>query len=404
MSDNERQIRHLLHAEADRAPQPTGITSATVRRAQLKRAAFLTTSILGVAIITGGLAVGVTSIGNDVPPVPPAQNEDTTPTDLNPRVTARIPVGSEPLTVVVGEGAVWVAFLERDGAMENYSVARIDPESNEVVARIPVEVGVDQMAVGFGTVWAGGSSQKDRAAIVRIDPQSNEVVATIPGVTHPEVGTDMVSGGGAVWAIAPGESPPESHSLARIDPATNEIVSTIPMGPIADIAVGEGAVWVLKEHVEGATVGVKDVARVDPATNRVTGTAALDAHYIRLAAGAGAVWAPGWLHDFADVGTGAGDRPVVVRIDPETAEISQEPIRLHTTFRPFGVGAGGVWIISGPEKPSGLCRLNQLTLEVDECVEPGTLADSREPAFFDQSSLTIWAVNEYDTVTRIDLQ
>jgi hypothetical protein len=64
-----------------------------------------------------------------------------------------------------------------------------------------------------------------------------------------------------------------------------------------------------------------------------------------------------------------------------------------------------VWIISGPEKPSGLCRLNQLTLEVDECVEPGDLAEVFfDPAVLDAASHTIWVANERETVTRIDLR
>ena len=41
MSDSERDNRDFLRAQAAQAPQPTGITSATVRRARLKRAGFL---------------------------------------------------------------------------------------------------------------------------------------------------------------------------------------------------------------------------------------------------------------------------------------------------------------------------------------------------------------------------
>jgi hypothetical protein len=407
VSDLERELLELKERVSESITPSPGMAGRVFHRARIRRVVtgmtgVLVAGALGLASIAGVRTfVAPTSEG----PVGPQPNiESPTPSDLNPRVTAAIPVGAEPRTVVVGEGAVWVAVLDRDDGMENYSVVRIDPESNEVAARIPLEIGVDRLAVGFGAVWAGGYSEQDGAAIARIDPQNNEVVATIGGVTDPEVGIDM-SGGASVWAIAPGESPPDSHTLARIDPETNEIVSTIPVGPITDIAVGEGAVWVLKAHIEGDVVGAKDVVKVDPATNRVVGTATLDAHYIRLLAGAGAVWAPGWLHDFADVGTGQGDRPVVVRIDPESAEISQEPISLHTTFRPFGVGEGGVWIISGPEKPSGLCRLNQLTHQVDECVEPGDLAEVFfDPAVLDSASHTLWVANERETVTRVDLR
>lgn len=85
-------------------------------------------------------------------------------------VVKTIEVGSGPRFLAVGEGSVW-AMNETDG-----TVSRIDPTTDTVVATIlvtsrPVEGG--DIAVGGGSVWARISDQ----LVARIDPATNEVVA-----------------------------------------------------------------------------------------------------------------------------------------------------------------------------------------------------------------------------------
>lgn len=88
MDSNERDFRRFLETEAERAPKPTPIPATTVRSARLKRAGLLTSSILGVAILTAGVAVSVTVFRNDTPPVSPA-NPEQTPTPRRASMTHR---------------------------------------------------------------------------------------------------------------------------------------------------------------------------------------------------------------------------------------------------------------------------------------------------------------------------
>lgn len=88
MDSNERDFRRFLETEAERAPKPTPIPATTVRSARLKRAGLLTSSILGLAILTAGVAVGVTAFRNDTPPVSPA-NPEQTPTPRRASMTHR---------------------------------------------------------------------------------------------------------------------------------------------------------------------------------------------------------------------------------------------------------------------------------------------------------------------------
>lgn len=52
------------------------------------------------------------------------------------RVVSRIPVGADPGPVAVGDGAVWVAYGDRAALRGDYRLARIDPETDAVVATV----------------------------------------------------------------------------------------------------------------------------------------------------------------------------------------------------------------------------------------------------------------------------
>src|SRR5688572_1029111 len=109
MSDDEREVRDFLQSEANHAPQPTRINPATVRRAQLKRAGFLTTAFLGVGIVVGSIGLVAINISKDQSTI------DRGPTSeaLDPRVTATVEVGRNPQALEVGAGYVWVTVYNR---------------------------------------------------------------------------------------------------------------------------------------------------------------------------------------------------------------------------------------------------------------------------------------------------
>ena len=134
--------------------------------------------------------------------------------------------------VAVGEGSVWVGDIQHpiSGAS---TVFRIDPRTNEVVARIPVAAEVASVAVGGGFVWVAS----DDGTLTKIDPEANVVADTV------KLGgalSDVAVGEGAVWVANSG-----ARNVARVDPETNDVVATIPTRARPDaIAVGEGLVWV----------------------------------------------------------------------------------------------------------------------------------------------------------------
>jgi DNA-binding SARP family transcriptional activator/ABC-type transport system substrate-binding protein len=138
-------------------------------------------------------------------------------------------------TVAVGAGSLWVAHgLSR--------VARLDPDTGRLLASIEVPA-ANSVAVGDGSVWVAGS---DAGLLARIDPATNSVVARVK--LQPYLCCVAV-GGGFVWAM--------NWRVWKLSPE-GEILSSVPIdGDGANLTFSNGALWVA-EGISGK------VTRIDP--------------------------------------------------------------------------------------------------------------------------------------------
>lgn len=320
------------------------------------------------------------------------------PIDLDPAVAAVVSVGPQPTDVAIGEGAVWVSMPAHEPSRDHL-IVRVDPATNEVVARIPVEEYVEEIAAGEGGVWGNAiewAKGDPTFSLVRIDAVTNEVIATIPAVSGP-----LAVGDGAVWAVdlAGARAGPEGSTLLRVDRDTNAVAERISLGVAAwDIEFGAGFVWVLPLEPEP---GEGDIVQVDPATNRVVAKIEIpfpDTGYSPTvyapALGESSAWVPVCCRD---------DDLLLYRIDVATSAVVDEPITLPGGA-PFAVAAGHVWFI---EERGALYGLNLETLEVDEAVSGFDWPAGGFPdpiTELDPDRLAVWVVNaDQDSVTRIDL-
>ena len=241
-------------------------------------------------------------------------------------VAARVPIatGSGPAAVAVGAGAVW-APVAVPGALWG-----IDPESNKVVAKIPLGgplAGSISVSATRDTVWVAAGAEVGTGApapggrLLRIDPRRKRVVADIALPVAPvAIAADssaawvatargqilMVSGkrnrvaapieaGGPLGfgqTIAVGSTgvwlaDPFDEQIVRIDPRTRRVMARIPAGAVTTLTVTGDDVWAL------SSLGL---VRVDPARDRVAAIEpGADLRRARLlAADAGAVWTAGW--------------------------------------------------------------------------------------------------------------
>ena len=106
------------------------------------------------------------------------------------------------------------------------------------------------MAIGLGSIWIASQFGLDR-----IDASTGRLEAYI---RLPFAPADLAVGEGGVWV-----SDHFTDRLWRIDPKRNAVATTIAVGQgPSGVAVGAGSVWVAS--ADGT------VSRIDPNTDRVT--------------------------------------------------------------------------------------------------------------------------------------
>jgi ABC-type branched-subunit amino acid transport system substrate-binding protein len=209
--------------------------------------------------------------------------DDANVTRIDPRtkaITGHFPALSIPAAVAAGAGAVWVGNTRPiDSNNSMVSVSRVEPATMTIThtATLPnadqggngFALGRARIVVGDGAVWAVAPG----GAVARIDPRSGRVVAKVA------VGAaGLAAGREGVWVLS-------DKGVARIDPATNRVDTRIPLtfGNARDIAVGDGAVWVTDDP-QGL------LWRIDVGRSRTARTIDVGVGAFHVAYGAGAVW------------------------------------------------------------------------------------------------------------------
>ena len=196
--------------------------------------------------------------------------DDRTLSDIDPAtrtVRRNIPLDATPTGLTTGAGAVWIA----NGILG--TVSRLDPGVNSVVETIPVTFRstAGSVAFGEGGVWAAfGSSE-----IGRIDPATDDVVAKGVAGSSPSA---VAVGEGWVWVANAGD-----NSVSQVNPRTSSKVRDYTVGGRPrSLAVGAGSIWVANENDDNVTrLDAKSGSAVNiPVGDGPTG----------IAFGAGAVW------------------------------------------------------------------------------------------------------------------
>ncbi|HWT92914.1 MAG TPA: hypothetical protein VN238_07950, partial [Solirubrobacteraceae bacterium] len=184
-------------------------------------------------------------------------------------------VGRGALDVDAGFGALWVPSASRAERLARVDLTTGETTYTDLPDGTPVAV-----EAGEGAVWVGVRGAKLRSyppsLVLRIDPKTGKILKR---VRIPLGIQDIAVGDGAVWATNRARD-----SLTRLDIRTGEFVELDVGGGPAGVAVGGGRVWVA--NAEDDTI-----SRVSRSELRSTGTIALDGQPRFLAFGAGSLWA-----------------------------------------------------------------------------------------------------------------
>ena len=142
-------------------------------------------------------------------------------------VTVAEGIGQGP--VGTAAGSIWFV-----GA-ECRELVRVDPATGEVLATIPIDACVGDVADVGTEVWAGTSQ-----GILRLDPETNEGVGRIR-IRTDNARISLAVVGDSVWFRG------KVTEVLRIDPTTRQGVELIglPYGQYqAEIGVADGSLWV----------------------------------------------------------------------------------------------------------------------------------------------------------------
>ncbi len=287
-------------------------------------------AMLGYLVVNDEPSASVAAIPPTLAVIDPTTN----------RVVASIRVGSKPVAVAAGAGAVWVGDA-RDG-----TITRVDPETRQVVKTIGIGAPVVDLATGLGAVWAatGGFGE-----VVRIDPDVGAATQRIPlGDPEDPIVPSVPSvgvGDGRVWAGVP-------EGLARIDARSGDVVDTVDLNSLQalQIAVGGGAVWV--------TTIANRAKRVEASSGRPTAEFYAGGWVYPVVLGGGAAW--------------VGGLRGLVKLNPDTgASLSTSAqVKLVTGI---AYGEGSLWLTNGDT--AEVVRLDPETGTVEATIPTGGRGD-----------------------------
>jgi DNA-binding beta-propeller fold protein YncE len=261
------------------------------------------------------------------------------------QVTATIGV-FEAGDVAAGAGAVWVTGREPG---RGPAVFRIDPSTNRVVSVIPVQCDrclLEQVAASRDQVWVTVLYASSRSGeVLSIDPASNQVEDRIPidGWAR-----DLVVGEGAIWVAALTHF--SSHSVSgmtvyRIDSGTGAIQAELLAGRIPPaagvstppiLALHEGDVWTSIAPGDPISLGSPDteIVRVEASNNEIAARVPLGGVFAPFASTPQGIWFE----------SGSGNS-VLSRLDTGRSVISEE-LQIHTAVIDGGVDPSGatMWL------------------------------------------------------------
>jgi YVTN family beta-propeller protein len=268
-------------------------------------AALACAAIVAVAMALSGSGSSVPVFPDSVAVIDPDSN----------LVVADVPVGVRPEAVAADKRSVWVANAA------DASVSQIDIGKQRVAATIAPNVGVEALAVGDGSAWIADAN---RGQVVRLAADIGTVANSVRfpttslGLRAPSA---AALGMDALWVASA-----SSAAVYRIDTASRRLSAKIDVGnEPAGVAVADGAVWVT-DDIEN------NVRRLMPVgAGAVTDTIPLGNGSGPIAAGEAAIWVVNSRDD------------TVSRIDPTTRSV-EALIKVGRLPTGIAVGAGAVWV------------------------------------------------------------
>ena len=267
------------------------------------------------------------------------------------------------------------AFLATRDSVGGLSAVRanhvgvIDPQTNEIVAEIPVGIRPGPVVFGGGSIWVGNL---DDRTLTRIDAQSRTNVGTVS--LNNQTPTGIAFGEGAAW-VAHGLL----GKLSRVDLQFRQVTKTLDLTGTSTnngaVTVGGGAVW--------AVYGESTLVRIDAVALRPRGRGFAGANPAAIVFATDAVWV-----------ANGGDH-TVYRLNPSTFE--EGPVRTISVGQsPAGIafGGGAIWVANaGDDTVTRIDPTSYSTFTIEVGDSPTAVAADAD---------AIWVASREGKIARID--
>jgi hypothetical protein len=339
----------------------------------------------------------------------PAETVEPTPSmpPSNAEVVETFAVGHDVRSIVYGGGSVWVAATNNDGK-EGGRILRIDPETHELQADIPVEVipgwevGGGAMVLEAGSLWVTGGLDAPGnfddpgggvdAALIRIDASTNRVVDTMNlGGRH---GADLTFLSGEPWVLLFGdESVGNAMEVVRVDPASGDVLARFRLDAswAHTLVVADGRLVTAVGGDDAVNVDGR-VIEIDPASDAISSAEIPSRSFTPMPVlWRGQVW--------------ISTDPGFVRFDPLVEGFPDPRVVLAPTF---GDCCGfveaddrGIWFLS-PDLEGAGRALNVFNPATGGATALVTL-DEGSPVAMAVAPDGVWILNYEGTLTHVDL-
>jgi streptogramin lyase len=172
--------------------------------------------------------------------------------DTNQIVGEPLPAGEEIIAVALGHGTLWT------GSHDDGIISRVNAKTHQVVASFNVGFSIHGLAVSDESAWV---LDEHGFAVVRIDPQTNQLRERIP---IDFIGANLTAGAGSVW-VAPAArdsgSSTGNDGVARIGEEERQILETIHVGDVPaseyySVYFSEGSIWVLVNTPQASIIQI----------------------------------------------------------------------------------------------------------------------------------------------------
>ncbi|HMI25218.1 MAG TPA: hypothetical protein VK594_12090 [Streptosporangiaceae bacterium] len=248
-----------------------------------------------------------------------------------------------------------------------------------VRARIPVPFGQPGgMTVLGSTAWI---SDWSASRIAGVDLAAGQVTRTVRVGDQQHGPVSMTSGAGSLWVLD------FSGPLLRIDPASSVITRRFPVrGLGADVAYGDGFIWVITDDPADGGGGQEYLYKIDPSRDVIVKAAPIPGAGPACAAfpGPRGIW----------IGCAGVDR--ITLINQGSLKPAQS-LRVHSGgYTPQIVpGQKAVWVLT----PSGLARADPATARITAIIHVGyTPSAMSAPALIMDSAGRLWITGSLLTV------